>query len=194
MQLHPERNAFVERCLAVSRQHETAFAAELYRFIDPRFSRAADIVSGAGARQASGRWHLKGASRVSYTAMEPETALAEALATPRYYNLPLSTALPRVLVSLRLKAGRVLDLRAAATAAALQLPVQEALASDWRSENEGQQETAAQAWGAAFQQTGLEAIVAPSAARDGGGNVIVFPAALSRGSQFRVTSEVSWPK
>lgn len=114
MHLHPNRDEFAERVRALGRKHDVALHADLFRFIDPRFSRAADIVSGAGALQASGRLHVKGQFRISYTSMDPETALAEALATARYYHLPLSSALPRVLVSLRLTAPRVLDLRVAA--------------------------------------------------------------------------------
>jgi RES domain-containing protein len=65
------------------------FNALLFRFIDPQFSAAEDIISGEGSHWASGRWNLKGAMRVAYTATEPETALAECLAHARYYNLPL---------------------------------------------------------------------------------------------------------
>ncbi|MBA2585087.1 MAG: RES family NAD+ phosphorylase [Chthoniobacterales bacterium] len=194
MHLHPRRDEFAERVRALGRKHDRALQADLFRFIDPRFSRAADIVSGAGALQASGRWHVKGQFRISYTSMDPETALAEALATARYYHLPVSSALPRVLVSLRLTAPRVLDLRVAAIGQTLKFSGKGATTTDWRQENQSDREAATQAWGAAFQQAGFEAVIVPSAAREVGTNVIVFSEALLRGSHFRAAREVRWPK
>ena len=111
MRAHPERDDFLARVFDLPQNWITPFKAELFRFIDPQFSAAEDIISGDGGLYASGRWHQKGAMRVAYAATEPETALAESLAHARYYNLPLSTALPRVLVSLGLNAISVLDLR-----------------------------------------------------------------------------------
>ena len=54
----------------------------LFRFIDEEFSAADDIVSGESGLYASGRWNARG-MRVAYTAIGPETALAEALAHAR---------------------------------------------------------------------------------------------------------------
>lgn len=45
-----------------------------------------------------------------YTRLSAATATAEALSHHRYYNLPIETALPRVLVSIRVSLSRVLDL------------------------------------------------------------------------------------
>ncbi len=62
--------------------------ATVYRFINPRFSNSSEIASGKESRTMSGRWHCKGEICISYTSLEPETALAETLAHVRYYNLP----------------------------------------------------------------------------------------------------------
>lgn len=96
MRLHPERDNFLACVLDLPRKWVTPFKAELFRFIDPQFSGADEIISGDGGFYASGRWNQKGAMHIAYTAIEPETALAESLAHARYYNLPLTTALPRV--------------------------------------------------------------------------------------------------
>jgi RES domain-containing protein len=95
---------------------------------------------------AGGRWNLRGL-RVAYTATEPETALAEALAHARYYNLPLSTALPRVLVSLVLNAESVLDLRNGQLRRGLHIDLDEIIETDWRRENRRSREAVTQAWG-----------------------------------------------
>jgi hypothetical protein len=125
-------------------------------------------------------------------ATEPETALAESLAHARYYNLPLSTALPRVLVSLVLNAISILDLRNSQLRRVLHIRLDEIIESDWRRENRRSREAVTQAWGAAFATAGIEALIAPSAANDGGTNVIVFPGNLRHPDEFFVEREVLW--
>ena len=132
--LHPQRDDFLRRVLDLPPDWMTPFNAVLFRFIHPQFSAAEEIISGEGGHWASGRWNLKGAMRVAYTATEPETALAECLAHARYYNLPLSTALPRVLVSLVLRATSVLDLRDANLRRVLRIALDEMTARDLRKE------------------------------------------------------------
>ena len=101
---HAERAAFLQRAQRLGRTFDRPGTWELFRFINPRYSAAADIVSGEGAWYAAGRWNPPdGTFLLSYTATDPETALAETLAHPYYYALPMGTALPRVLVSLRLQ-------------------------------------------------------------------------------------------
>ena len=191
MRQHPERDDFLTRILDLPGRWATPFTGVLFRFIHPQFSSAADIVNGEGGLHAAGRWNLSG-MRLSYTATEPETALAECLAHARYYNLPLSTALPRVLVSLALKATHVLDLRNAQLRRVLHITLEDIISTDWRRENRRSQESITQAWGAAFAAAGVEALVAPSAAKDGELNVVVFPGNLQHPEQFVVEHEILW--
>jgi len=165
--LHPRRDDFLRRVLDLPPGRMTSFNAVLFRFIHP-----------------------KSAMRVAYTAMEPETALAECLAHARYYNLPLSTALPRVLVSLVLRATSVLDLRDANLRRVLHIALDEMTVRDWRRENRRSREAVTQAWGATFAAAGVEALIARSAANNDGTNVVVFPENLRRPDEFRVETEV----
>ena len=142
--LHPRRDDFLRRVLDLPPGRMTSFNAVLFRFVHPQFSAAEEIITGEGGHWASGRWNLKSAMRVAYTAMEPETALAECLAHARYYNLPLSTALPRVLVSLVLRATSVLDLRDANLRRVLRIALDEMTATDWRRENRRSREAVTQ--------------------------------------------------
>lgn len=190
MRPHPQRDDFLARVLDLPQNWMTPFKAELFRFIDPQFSAGEDIISGNGGLYASGRWNQKGAVRVAYTATEPETALAESLAHARYYNLPLSTALPRVLVSLTLDAKYILDLRDVNLRRVLHISLGEIVATDWRHENRRLREAVTQAWSAAFAVAGVEALIAPSAANDAGTNVIVFPENLWNPDEFFVEREV----
>lgn len=169
------------------------FKKTLYRFINPAYSKPDDIVNGAGALHASGRWNLKGTFALSYTALQPETALAEALAHVRYFRLPPASALPRVLVSLHLEAVRILDLREGKVRQTIRLSQRTIRSLDWRAENRGGYQAETQAWGEAFAAAGLEAVVVPSAADPAGANVLVFPGNLLPGSSFGTDREVEWP-
>lgn len=190
---HPDRAKLEHRLKAIDRTYDVSCNEMLYRFVNPVYSKAADIVNGAGALYANGRWNIKGAARLSYTALAPETALAESLAHVRYFNLPPGKALPRTLVALKFKAGRVLDLRDGKVRRALRLSENTIRHLDWRAENQSGRESITQAWGKAFADAGFEAVIVPSAVDSSGANVLVFPENLLPGSQFEVDQEVLSP-
>jgi len=189
---HPDRAKFLARLVAHGNSFDVPFDGELFRFINPKYSNAADIISGMGAMRAAGRWNVAAAARLSYTSHAPGTALSEALAHVTYYRLPVSKALPRVLVALSLKATRVLDLRDGEVRKALILSENTIRKLDWRAENQKGAEAVTQAWGHAFAQAGFEAAIVPSAADSDGANVLVFTDNLAGGSKFTVVSEVKW--
>jgi RES domain-containing protein len=189
---HPDLPKQAARLKNVGKSFDVSFGEDLFRFINPQFSKAEDIVSGAGALHAAGRWNLERSAPLSYTSMAPETALAEALAHVKYYRLPEAKALPRVLVALRLKARRALDLRDGKVRQALRLSEGAIRKMDWRAENQAGAEALTQSWGNAFAAAGFEAVIVPSAADSAGSNVLVFPRNLQPGSQFQVKNEVKW--
>lgn len=190
---HPVHHTLMAKLASVGVGLDGTFSGPLFRFINPTYSKRAHIVDGAGALHAAGRWNSFGAMRLSYTATSPPTALAEALAQANYYNLPLSRALPRVLVALQLDARRVLDLRLGKVRRTLRLSAATMQKTDWRAENQHGREALTQAWGRAFAAAGFEAVIVPSAADASGANVLVFPDNLRSGSRFEVDSEVIWP-
>ncbi len=190
---HPDQHALMARLTAVGADLDVAFNGTLYRFINPSYSKRAHIVDGAGALHAAGRWHSQGAIRLSYTAISPQTALTEALAQANYYNLPLTRALPRVLVALQLQASRVLDLRLGEVRRTLRLSAATMQKTDWRAENRHGREAITQAWGRGFAAAGFEAVIVPSAADAAGANVLVFPDNLRSGTRFEVENDVIWP-
>lgn len=191
---HPDRPVLATRLKTLGGKFDTTVSLVLFRFIDPQFSKAEDIVNGVGALKANGRWNLAGAMKVSYTSLTPETAMAEALAHVRYYHLPKSKALPRVLVALDLKASRALDLRTSAVRKALKLSEDTIRGGDWRRDNRTGTEAFTQAWGFIFGQVGFETVIVPSAADQKGTNVLVYQDNLLASSYFRVKKPPEWPK
>ena len=191
---HPDRPKLEARLKALAQGLDSDFKGELFRFINPTYSKSADIISGQGAIYVEGRWNLAGAARLSYTAMATTTALFEVLAHVKYYNLPESKALPRVLVAVKLSATRVLDLRKGEIRKALRLSERTIRKLDWRAENRKGLEALTQAWGWAFANAGFGAVIVPSAADLVGANVLVFPENLLPGNEWRVLTEVQYPR
>ena len=185
MNAHPDEAYFRRRLASLDRFGGRAFTGSVFRFVHPRHSKPADISSGLGAMQASGRWHLKGMGQLTYTALTTITAHAEVLAHVTYYNLPVEHALPRLLVALDTDLKRVLDLTDGKVRQRLKLGADTIRNLDWRRENRLKQEATTQAWGRLFLAAGYEAILVPSAANQGT-NLIVFPANLLTGSTFTV--------
>lgn len=190
---HPGRVKFAHSLRAMDHSLTTTFTGALYRFLNPRFTRPDQILDGAGGLHASGRWNPAGAFRISYTALTPETALAEALAHVRYYHLPEAQAMPRVLVAMRLEAHRVLDLRNAHLRDSIGMTLATIKKLDWRAENQAGREALTQAWGDCFCQAGFAAILVPSAADKAGANVLVFPGNLSSRDRFESFGDIKWP-
>lgn len=71
-------------------------------------------------------------------------------------------------MSLRLEAARVLDLREGAVRKRLGLSLRTIRQTDWRQDNQRRQEALTQAWGAAFEAAGFEAVIVPSSTGQGG--------------------------
>lgn len=191
---HPDQSKFASRLASLGRTMDITLDSDLFRFINPAYSRPADVLNGHGALFASGRWNTAGSLPLSYTALSPETALAEALAHVRYFNLPTSKALPRVLVSLHINATKVIDLRDGNVRKHLVLSEDSIRHLDWRSVNRNRETAITQAWGNCFASAGYEAVIVPSAADHHGANVLVFPMNHSRFQTFSIIDEIQWPK
>lgn len=170
------------------------FEETVFRFVNPRYSSTSELFAGTGALHCSGRWMLKGSRLVSYTSMEPETALAESLAAGRYFGFPLEQSTPMVLVSASARLGSVLDLRNGKTRQRVQLSKERMLECDWRAENLEAKEALTQALGWATAEAGIEGLIVPSATSLDGTNLIIFPENLEKPSSVEVVNEVDWPE
>src|ERR1043166_9362510 len=104
---HPDSDRLA-RAMAKCLAHTIPWAGELYRSSSPRYGNKDDLLTGAGSKTAGARWNPPNSFRTVYTSLDPHTAVDEALAHFVHYGLPIATALPRVLVSLRANLQRVL--------------------------------------------------------------------------------------
>src|SRR4051812_27806923 len=110
MKTHPHADRLhraLERCLPKS----ITWTGELFRSASTKYANKDDIVTGAGSKAAGARWNSPGSVHTVYASLDVETAVAESLQHFRFYGIPVSKAMPRVLVALEAKLERVLDLR-----------------------------------------------------------------------------------
>jgi RES domain-containing protein len=177
MKKHPE-SVRLQSALAKCLAHAAPWKGELYRSASPKYANKDDIITGAGSKAAGARWNPPGIFHTVYASLEVETAVAEALQHFRYYGLPVSKAMPRVIVALEAKLERVLDLRDGAVRRVLGVSEKRMLTEPWREEQKKGREALTQALGRFAFELDFQALLVPSAARRGGSNLILLPANL----------------
>lgn len=171
---HPETDRLtraMQRCLPLV----AAWSGDVYRFSAPRWSTPSELLTGAGALRAGGRWHPMGRFRAVYASLDPRTALEESLAHARRFQLSIRTAMPKTLNAVAVRLHRVLDLTEGRTRQALVLSEKRILQEQWWLREATDEEALTQAVGRIAWELGLEALLVPSAANPGGQGLVYFP-------------------
>ena len=159
MNAHSERSALAKRLAGKLGELANPFTGDVFRFIAPKYSAVSEMFAGKGPLYADGRWLVKGQSLATYTALQPETALAEALASTRYYGFPEANSAPLVFVTAEAKLKQVIDLRDGKNRQRLRTSKSVILNTDWRRENQKGNEAITQAWGWALHESGVEGFI-----------------------------------
>src|SRR5260221_2355094 len=147
-----------------------------FRAAPLEFARLAKLLDGRGGWQIGGRWLASRNFRAVNLSTTQETAIKESSANFTYYNFALSDVNPKVVVGVRLKLEKVIDLTdATGFRAQPWLLLDELLAEDWRKINDAGHESQSQAFGRAARDAGAEALLVPSARVPGGVNLVYFP-------------------
>jgi RES domain-containing protein len=137
-----------------------------------------DLLTGAGAKRDGARWNPPDSVATVYTSLEMQTATEEALSHHRYFGFAVETALPRVMVAIRVSLRRVLNLTDPRPRSALGITRGRLTAEDWRAANARGEEALTQAVGRLAWENGWEGLLVSSSADPGGVNLIVFPGNL----------------
>jgi RES domain-containing protein len=177
MKFHPDTDRLrraLEKCIPGA----IAWQGEVFRSATPKYANKDDIISGAGSKAAGARWNPPGFFHAVYASLDVETAVAEALQHFRYYGLPVSKAMPRVIVALEADLERVLNLSDGDVRRVLVVSMKRMLSEPWREEQQKGREALTQAIGRLAYDLDIQAILVPSSARKGGSNLVVFPANL----------------
>jgi RES domain-containing protein len=156
----------------------------VYRCTEPAYATEADLLTGAGSRRHGARWNAPSSFATAYASFSDLTALAESKANHVYYGLDPADVLPRTLVAVDIRLGKVLDLTDGKVRKALGISSERMRMDDWRSFNRKGMEALTQAIGRAAYEVGLEGLVVPAC--DGGKNLVMFPGNLQRASNVAI--------
>jgi RES domain-containing protein len=176
---HPDADRIargLSRCLPLA----SAWHGAVFRCSGIEYANSADVATGEGGRKAGGRFNPPESFPALYNAVEPETAVVEALADRRRRGLPDAEALPLVLVALQVNITRVLNLTDGRLRRTLGVSWRRLMAA-WRPDQERGREALTQAVGRLARETGFQAILYKSARRSGGLNLAIFPDRLPPG-------------
>jgi RES domain-containing protein len=97
--------------------------------------------------------------------------------------------MPRTTVSVRVRVKRVLDLTDGRIRSALRVSERRMLDEPWREEQKAGREAMTQALGRVAFELGWEGLLAPSAARRCGINLVILPFNLSRQSSLEIINQ-----
>ncbi len=151
---------------------------------------AVRLLDGKGSLKTGGRWSAAGAFRTVNLSTSQETAVKESSAGFTYYNFAPSDVRPKVLVGVRLRLIRVLDLVDPRGPRTLPwIGLEELLAEDWRKVNDAGHEALSQALSRAAHASGAEGLLTPSARVAGGINLVYFPDSLAGSSEVEILGE-----
>lgn len=152
-----------------------AFEGKVFRSVAPAYA----ALSGEGARLHGGRWNPPSSFPVIYTSLDTGTAVLEVTRTAMRIGLLETDLLPRVLMTIRTKLGRVLDLSDPEVLRKAALTPSVLTDDDVRI---------CQAIGDAANYLGFEAVLAPSAAAPGR-TLAIFPNRLRASSSLEIVGK-----
>ena len=170
---HPE-SARILRAAERIGQLSIPWSGTGYRSASPRYANGDDLMSGGGSMKAGARWNAPSSFPAVYCSLDPHTALDEVLSHYRFFGIPIETAMPRVIVSIRIQLHRILDLTRGKTRSALHVSEERMLGATWRAEQKAGREALTQSLGRILHDLGWEGVLVPSAARKGGVNLVIF--------------------
>jgi RES domain-containing protein len=145
-----------------------------YRFASRQFSDRERFTDGEGARRHGGRFTPIGGPRTVYLSLDRATATAELDSWYEYYSVPDTAFQPRLLAAVAVSVGLLLDLSAPETLADLGL-TPEQVAEEWRPISDTGGVAPTQTFGRLVYEAGFEGLRFPSARRESGINLALFP-------------------
>ncbi len=158
----------------------------IYRVTTLDYPSAADILRGQGSFLHGGRWNAMGSFRAVYGSTSDVVAVEESRANVEYAGISFPVRTARLLVTIELDLGKMLDLTNSETLRAVKLADAELRAEDWREMQDQGCESLTQAVGRAAFDSGANGMLVPSARVQGGLNVAYFPENCARWGEAKV--------
>lgn len=162
--------ALIAGCLPLA----VGLDAPVFRSAGVKYANEKDFVSGEGAGFYGGRWNPPGIKAV-YGSLDPVTATAESFQQFLTFGFKISDIRPRLMMGMRVKVHRLLDLTSAKTRRKIGFRLADLIEEDWAAIQRAGEESWTQAIGRGCRSTGFEGLLAPSAQHRAGRNVVLFP-------------------
>jgi RES domain-containing protein len=151
----------------------------LFRATPLPYAQATKLLNGMGSLAHGGRWSAAGTFSAVNTSTKAETAYGESGASFTYYNFAPSDVRPKLIVVIRVRLNKIIDLAAPKSLGSKAwLELDKLLAEDWHKVNDAKHESQSQAFGRAAHDLGAEGLLLPSARVPGGVNLVYFPQSL----------------
>lgn len=183
IQDYPNTRSLRAHIKEVVRDYLRSWETPVYRAVDLKWAKPADLLSGRGALLNGSRWMRPGMAHVFYGASTEALALKESRRNIEHFAIKRTARLgqkPRVVVEIQVSTPTVVDFQKLCQA--LPWPsLDEALAENWEEMNARHCETLAQACGRILFDLGYVGLIAPSSRDRRGRNLIVFPQKIPRG-------------
>lgn len=158
-----------------------------FRSVELEYAAPKQILSGEGSFKFGGRWNAPEIFPVIYSSTQPGTAVGEAFQLAADYELTPDDLKPRITCGIEWDLLSVLDLVDANLPGWLDLA--EWMLEDFSRINDIGFETLCQAFGRAARNSGISAILCPSARVAGAVNLVMFRDRLRRGETMRLLGE-----
>lgn len=159
----------------------------LFRATPLPYAQAAKLLNGLGSLARGGRWSAAGTFPAVNTSTAAETAYGESGASFTYYNFAPSDVRPKLIVVVRVRLNKVIDLVAPkGLRSRAWLDLDKLLAEDWHKANDARHESQSQAFGRAAHDLGSEGLLVPSARVRGGINLVYFPQSIVARSRVEI--------
>ena len=147
------------------------------RAVLPAYAIQGELLSGKYAAVCGGRWNRPGLQAI-YSSLDAKTVLSEVGPVDLGAGLTGVVKFERSIVWFEAALARTIDLRNSAVLSHFKLDTDELLQVDWKAAQASGIEPLPQAVGRAMIAGSIEAILAPSAHRREGTNLVVFPLTL----------------
>lgn len=152
-----------------------------YRFASRKYADRTQFTDGVGARRSGGRFTPIGAHRTLYLSLDRATATAELDSWYAYYNVPDTAFQPRLLAAVAVSVGLLLDFSVLDSLTELGLAPAQVI-EEWRPISDEGGVAPVQTLGRLVYESGFEGILFPSARRESGVNLALFPDNYREGS------------